>query len=468
MSIKVCTSTGEPLQRLFQWDVNQTIQIYGADLTGDPVVHFAGYCGRGASKATPAVVDDHLEVQIPNVTLEQPGPLRGYVCYPNGVNAVHTQFHFCIPIVRRGEPDIRIREEDTVTLSGNPARANVEGNDAKVKSAVIGFTAFQAGSGTASTSNIRPILGRSSMSITAAGAVLNGGMTVHNGAIGSDGSVSSTVGTQRHYTSAIPVSGVSQVMLHFYSHASAVSMSVHAYNANGEWMSKITDYTAAVPKTSHEFQCNVSSAAYIRVSGSDFSDLFVANKSPYEKWTANFTGGIIAYRGSFDISTGVLTLTHAFKEFDGTETWSRIAGTSGNPHYFYYPVGDYNSGVNGSEICSHWAHVNIASSNALTGVRTLSSTSGGSNFRLAIRPTDAASLNVTTFKAYVKQQYDNGTPIQALWQLKTPITYNMNGKTIRLPDGTQAIWADDGSLNLRYIRGLSSYFDDLRETGVSG
>lgn len=458
--------SGEKLTKLYQWDVYQTIRIYGADMTEIPSVQFGTWCGSEAYSATPVIKSNYLEVQIPNEVLERPGPIFGYLCYQNGTDGKYTRTGFMIPVVSKAEPDVKYRAGRRTTTSGDPAVVSISDADPILRSAVIHFTNKRGGSGTASPDNIRPITGHRSFSLYSAGKILSDDATMQEGGIGSGGTISFDPSNPSYHSSIIPVSGISLVVVHWPLGTGAFSASVHAYNADGNWVRKLTDYNYTGDSGNTWLTCNTSGVSHIRVSSTVSSGPVVADADNISIDITGLGSFGYAYRGTYNVVSGLLTLTHAFKEFDGTETWKRIAGSSGNPHYFYYGVGDYGSGVNDSEICSHWPHVTIASSNSAVGARTLSSNSGGSNFRLAIRPENATSLNVTTFKAFVKEQYDNGTPLQALWKLKTPVTYELTPKTIEVPDGTKLIWSGNGSIDVTYTKDLETYLDELREASA--
>lgn len=466
MSLSIFMESGEELTKLYQWDVYQTIRIYGADMTEIPSVQFGTWCGGEAYSATPVVKSNYLEVQIPNEVLERPGPIFGYLCYQNGTDGKYTRTGFMIPVVSKAEPDVKYRAGRRTTTSGDPVIVNISGADPILRSAVIHFTNGRGGSGSASPDNIRPITGHRSFSLYSAGRILNSDATIQEGGIGSGGVISFDPSSPYYHTSIIPVSGMSQVIVHWPADVGTFSASVHAYDANGNWVRKLMDYSNTGNNDGTWFICSTSDVSHIRISSTVSSGPVVADGDNLRFSVAGLGSFGYAYRGTYNVVSGLLTLTHAFKEFDGTETWKRIAGSNGNPHYFYYGVGDYGSGTNDSEICSHWEHATIASSNSLVGARTLSSNSGGSNFRLAIRPANAASLNVTTFKAFVKEQYDNGTPLQALWKLKTPVTYERTPTTIEVSDGTKLIWSGDGPVDVTYTKDLEAYLDELREASA--
>lgn len=253
------------------------------------------------------------------------------------------------------------------------------------------------------------------------------------------------------YTSLIPVSSVSRLIMKYYKDTGSMTLLIHGYNASGNWVSIL--HRQFIERDAGVYGCSVdvSGVSYVRITCRDIiSDVVVVNEATYTDWLVINREEFGAYTGTYDIATGLFKLTHAYREFDGTETWGRIAGKDGKPHYFYCAIGPYNSGVNGSEICSHWSHSNLASTNTLTGVRTLSSTSGGSNFRVAIRPENAANMTVSSFKSYLRTQANNGWPLGVLWKLKTPETFSVTPRDIQLLAGTNTVWSPFGKVDIKY------------------
>ena len=154
------------------------------------------------------------------------------------------------------------------------------------------------------------------------------------------------------------------------------------------------------------------------------------------------------YGGSLDVTTGVLTVDHAYKQFDGTETWTK--GTTNGSNYFFCKIGELNSGVNDSGICSHYAAADIRGVTSDIGQRVVNSSGG--DFRLCVRPEDYESYTKDTFKSWVAEQAQKGTPLEIMWELAVPQIYQISPIQISALVGVNHIWASTGEiLSLTYL-----------------
>ena len=156
----------------------------------------------------------------------------------------------------------------------------------------------------------------------------------------------------------------------------------------------------------------------------------------------------IVYGGTLDVTNGVLTVDHAFKQFDGTETWAK--GTTSGSMYFYSHIGELNSGVNDYGICSHFVAADVRGVTSDIGQRVVNSSGG--DFRLCVRPADYASATPATFKSWVAEQAQNGTPLQIAWTLTEPLTYLIDPIRIETVEGVNIVWADCGPVTVEYIQ----------------
>ena len=101
---------------------------------------------------------------------------------------------------------------------------------------------------------------------------------------------------------------------------------------------------------------------------------------------------------------------------DGTEKWALVKGSGSGLSYFYISIGDYGYVSNYAVICNRYEQVSITTSNTLVGCSVLNS-SASNAARLTIRPENVESYTVDTWKAYLAEQYANGTPITVVYAL---------------------------------------------------
>lgn len=97
--------SGAPLDTLYQWDTNQYVVVRGAQVPPYPVFHFAN---RRSSEALVVAPEEtggsDLTVKIPNILLQQPETIIGYLFYETDDDAYRTKNAIRIPVVPRQMP----------------------------------------------------------------------------------------------------------------------------------------------------------------------------------------------------------------------------------------------------------------------------------------------------------------------------------------------------------------------------
>ena len=104
---------------LYQWDKNQTLEIYGLTVPNTPEIHFVN---KSMSKALvrQAQKDANgiITVDIPNVLLENSLPIDVYICAYEG-DLFRTLYTLQIPVKARAKPSDYIYEKEDEVLSFN-------------------------------------------------------------------------------------------------------------------------------------------------------------------------------------------------------------------------------------------------------------------------------------------------------------------------------------------------------------
>lgn len=150
------------VNNLFQWDVNQVINISGIAFSGGRIeVHF---CNKKSTSAlvvnSTSPTNGHIFVNIPNALLEEPYDIFAYVYQTDGTTRATTHT-ITIPVVARRKPN-----DYTETGGGNilvqGSSSNVDLSSATATSADIlkGKIAFTA-SGKTTGTHTCPSLGAS-------------------------------------------------------------------------------------------------------------------------------------------------------------------------------------------------------------------------------------------------------------------------------------------------------------------
>ena len=94
---KVTTDT------LYQWDVNQILEITGSDLVTAPPFHFANKNHEEAVVVQSEIVDGLIRVPIPNTLLAEQYPIYAFLVIVEG-DVLNTKQVFEIPIIPRPMP----------------------------------------------------------------------------------------------------------------------------------------------------------------------------------------------------------------------------------------------------------------------------------------------------------------------------------------------------------------------------
>ena len=110
------TYTAEPL---YQWDINQKLQVYGLALARVPEVHFSN---AATSRAIPrqATMDAAgvITVDVPNSLLQKPYAITAHVCGYNGATC-ETLYKLEIPVRERPKPADYTLQDDPEVYSFN-------------------------------------------------------------------------------------------------------------------------------------------------------------------------------------------------------------------------------------------------------------------------------------------------------------------------------------------------------------
>lgn len=151
------------------------------------------------------------------------------------------------------------------------------------------------------------------------------------------------------------------------------------------------------------------------------------------------------YGGTIDMTTGVLTVTHAGRVFDGTETWQANSG-----YNFYLASGKGSgSGVTTDGRYSHWVYtgINSTSSDTTKMPSAYIWTTGNLNVQRAdIDHTPEA------MQEWCLEQYEAGTPFTIMYPLDTPKVYTLDSVQIRTTEGTNVFEADTGDVTIVYAK----------------
>lgn len=162
----------------------------------------------------------------------------------------------------------------------------------------------------------------------------------------------------------------------------------------------------------------------------------------------------MVYAGTLDVLAGTLSVTHLYKQFDGTETWNLV--TSVTYPYFTTPAGV--AVLNSADgWCSHFGWKRIRGTNQNIGMDVINGT-GGAN--IIFRPGGDIAQTVEDLTAWLADQADAGTPLQSVYPLNNPRTYTLTPAQMTTLLGVNRVWADCGTVDVGYTADTKTYIDN--------
>lgn len=345
--------------------------------------------------------------------------------------------------------------------SGSVAAFPDGANDVAVKSLVAEITPVQSGSGDPSPTNVRPISGRTGLTVTRAGANLLP-MPITSGSYANG--VTVTVNDDKSfYISKTGASGWTTFELGTFtlpvgtytlieSDDNNENASISLYSSSGEIVN--TRYTKLRSFTLNE-ATTITRATFSRSAAASNVltklMLFVgstATAADYEPYTATeipITWESIAgtvYGGTLDVVSGVLTVDRASVDM-GTLAWKYF--TSGD--YFYVPV-DGKALGNQNVISSIYATSSGSATTQMTDYQIKGHGTSNTVYVKDSRYTAAADL-ITALSGQTM-----------VYELATPQTYNITPTEVKTLLGGNTIYTDAGAVSVEYVADTKLYIDN--------
>ena len=158
---------------------------------------------------------------------------------------------------------------------------------------------------------------------------------------------------------------------------------------------------------------------------------------------------ITVYGGGIDVTGGKWLDSDAMLVYNGTENWEKNTDVPANP-YFFLRLGSTPLYENDTDICSHWVHATVGSTNDNIGSRVLYSNAFHEQ-RVVIRPSGYADMSVNDFKQFLADQNTLGTPVQFKVVKLTPTEHTFTPTQVRTIQGNNNVFADCGEVTeLKY------------------
>ena len=355
--------------------------------------------------------------------------------------------------------------------SGSVAAFPDGADDVAIKSMTATITPVQSGSGDPSPTNIRPISGRTGLTVTRIRNILGDVTWVDNSAISAQGVISTNNGLR--YSSLVPVViGESYAFLYDNIAGTNYNTRIHGYDSTGAWVQQIV--VSSTGNNTGRFRADFtipSGISYIRVSTGMESGIHAIALGATTNYPVTWeTEAGTIYGGTLDVVSGVLTVTHKEITLDGDTNKFTNKGSASAYDEFYFTTSDgYTFGkvgayvfgaelANSGYLCSAFA---LAPSASAVGDYAIAYIGSAGTLQPRIRFTLDRSLD-TLAKAneYIAQLYAANTPVQIVYKLATPQTYQLTPTEVRTLLGGNTIYTDAGAVSVEYVADTKLYIDN--------
>lgn len=170
------------------------------------------------------------------------------------------------------------------------------------------------------------------------------------------------------------------------------------------------------------------------------------------------------YGGTLDVLAGTLTVDRLGKVFDGTEVWTSAG--SGTKQLYRY-ADNRGRAVVGDRASSHFLNATIITSSTAVGYYAYTSGDRTDTY-VQFRPGLDAVTTVDTWKAWLVEQAQNGTPLVCWWVTPDPVTYQLTPQMVTTLAGMNNVWADTGDVTVEhgaYLAAMQAEIEKLQEGG---
>lgn len=172
------------------------------------------------------------------------------------------------------------------------------------------------------------------------------------------------------------------------------------------------------------------------------------------------------YGGTLDVTTGVLTATMATKTLDDALNWSK--SSAGNVYYYSGNATSvpyaFKSGV--AALSDRFKFNGTASSGYSSALSNGEFLLYYSSTPSSVREIAFKNESISTLDAWKTAVHDD--PIQIVYELATPVTYQLTPQQLTTLLGDNAIWADTGDVSVQYYADTKTYVDDAANLPIAG
>lgn len=170
-----------------------------------------------------------------------------------------------------------------------------------------------------------------------------------------------------------------------------------------------------------------------------------------------------------DCANGVGVKRINTKVFDGTEDFDVSSIGTDNAFFGYRLPANVKAHIVAHDcisMCSHFQKANIATSTTTQGYLVRDMSDSGIT-RVLFRPENVASMTEATFKTWLAEQYNSGTPVTVQYELETPIETPLSAEekaqyaALHTNKPNTTVYNDAGAwLKLEYVADTKTYIDN--------
>lgn len=374
--------------------------------------------------------------------------------------------------------------------------------------ATVSIEPVQSGSGDPSPTNVRPISGWTGAKVTRCGknfaeidSAWIGSSGTHNGItwrFNEDGSMTLN-GTKTTSTASILIWNFANAAItasnpqsdnkkhipngDYYIYSGHAKATLQVYGSNDENANQNNSYYIMSGNLSPaQFTINDTykyNWIRLNIGGSAVFDNYTfypmvqlasdtgTGQAPYIGTTYNISfpseAGTV-YGGTLDVTTGLLTVEYAKVLFDGTQNISKNTDSLMRYYNIAFADGQFISDKN---VVSSW--LKNSATTADTNPRFYQS-NGSGNHNIYFANLDRIDATLVTADAV--QAYFANNPLEVVYKLATPQTYQLSPTEVTLLLGDNNIWADTGDTTVAYLRDdslcINRAIEALRLTTVTG
>lgn len=338
-----------------------------------------------------------------------------------------------------GDIEIDVEEwENTHIVSGDIVQIDNPDNDFRVKSLTVSLSPVQAGTGTPSPDNIRPITGHDTLNSYVTGVnVWDEDWEV--GGFNADGS-NSAVQDRIRSKNYIPCVGDASYYIKQGTQSDTAWSCFVFYDANKSVIgSRMTVYgTFTTPSSAQYMKFNTNNT-YGATYNDDISINYPSTDHDYHAYTGSTYETDLeqtVYGGTADVVNGSGTSTMGYVDL-GTLNYIYNATSQ----MFLATIGDMAQRSNKAGLCSAYRVGNMWVTDEEWTTATALITLGGNDNYLRIKNT--AYTDPAEFKAAM-------SGVQLVYELATPTDLSFTPQTVSLNSGTNNVWSDAGDVTVEY------------------